>query len=189
MNGGRSAEINGMKELRIDDDLTLAILREHDIDELAAIVRENLPHIGPWMVWAVPDYGEKQAREFIERNADAEAGAQSFGVFYQGRISGCAGFVPRDEKGVAEIGYWISRENQGKGIVTRCSRALIDHAFRDLNVDRVEIRAAALNFRSRAVPERLRFDLEERFKDAHPLPNGIIDDLVVYSMHKRNWNL
>ena len=178
-----------MKEIYLDNDLALAELRESDIDELAEAVRANLPHIGPWMVWAVKDYGVKESREFVERNIGAEPGAQSFGVIYKGKISGCAGYVPRDEKGVAEIGYWIDRDLQGKGIVTRIARALIDHAFRDLGVDRVEIRAAALNFRSRAVAERLRFDLEDRRKDAHPLPNGIIDDLVVYSMHKRNWNL
>jgi ribosomal-protein-serine acetyltransferase len=179
-----------MKELRIDDDLTLAKLRKGDIDELAAVVKSNLPHIGPWMIWAVKDYGVKHAQEFIERNLENEdPKAQTFGIFYQGKIAGCAGFVPGDKKGVAEIGYWISREHQGKGIITRCTKALTDHAFRDLNVDRVEIRAAALNLRSRAVPERLRFDLEERYKAGHALPNGIIDDLVVYAMHKRNWNL
>jgi ribosomal-protein-serine acetyltransferase len=179
-----------MKELGIDDDLTLAKLREGDINELAAVVEANLSHLGVWMPWAVKDYGVENAREFIERNlANEDPKAQTFGIFYEGKIAGCAGFVPQDEKGVAEIGYWISREHQGKGIITRCTRALADHAFRDLNVDRVEIHAAALNLRSRAIPERLRFDLEERRKAAHPLPNGIIDDLVVYSMHKRNWNL
>jgi ribosomal-protein-serine acetyltransferase len=179
-----------MKELGIDNDLTLAKLREGDINELTAVVVANLSHLGVWMQWAVKDYGVENAREFIERNlANEDPKAQTFGIFYESKIAGCAGFVPQDEKGVAEIGYWISREHQGKGIITRCTRALADHAFRDLNVDRVEIHAAALNLRSRAIPERLRFDLEERRKAAHPLPNGIIDDLVVYSMHKRNWNL
>lgn len=178
-----------MKDLRIDDELTLSVLRESDVEELSEAVKRNLPHIGPWMIWAVPDYGEKQAREFIERNVDALPGTQSLGVFYKGRISGCAGFVPREEHDVAEIGYWIDKGLQGKGIVTRISRALIDHAFRDLGVTMVEIRAAALNLRSRAVAERLRFELIDRKSKAHPLPNGITDDLVVYSMHKRNWNL
>jgi ribosomal-protein-serine acetyltransferase len=179
-----------MRELRIDDSLTLGELRESDIDELAAAVRENLEHIGPWQVWAVKDYGETQAREFIERNLAVEdPKGQSFGIFFEGKIAGCCGYVPREEHNVAEIGYWIAREHQGKGIVTRCTRALADHAFRDLNVEFVEIRAAALNLRSRAVAERLRFEMVERRKNGHPLPNGIIDDLVIYSMHKRNWSL
>lgn len=178
-----------MKELRIDDDLTLAVLRETDAGELADAVRENLEHISPWMIWAVKDYGLKHATEFIGRNLDAGPGAQSFGLLYKGRISGCIGFVEREDKGVAEIGYWLAKELVGKGIITKCTRALTDHAFRDLNVDRVEIHSAALNLRSRAVAERLKFELLERRKDAHPLPNGIVDDLVVYSIHKRNWSL
>jgi ribosomal-protein-serine acetyltransferase len=177
-----------MKELRIDEHLTLAALRESDADELAAAVRENLEHIGPWMIWAVKDYGLEHAREFIERNLDVDAKAQSFGLFVDGSIAGCIGFVPRDEHDMAEIGYWIAHDLQGKGIVSRAVRALIDHAFMDLGVTIVEIRAAALNLRSRAIAEKFKFELVERVKDGHPLPNGIIDDLVVYSMHKRNWN-
>ena len=119
-----------MKELGIDDDLTLAKLREGDINELAAVVAANLSHLGVWMPWAVKDYGVENAREFIERNlGNEDPKARTFGIFYEGKIAGCAGFVPQDEKGVAEIGYWISREHQGKGIITRCTRALADHAF------------------------------------------------------------
>lgn len=176
-----------MKELRIDDHLTLAVLRESDIPDLTSAVQENLEHIGPWMIWAVKDYGETQAREFVERNLEIDDKAQSFGIFYDGKLSGCAGYVAHDEHDIAEIGYWITRGLQGKGIITLVTRALAEHAFRDMNVTWVEIRAAALNLRSRGVPERLKFDLAERRKDAHPLPNGIVDDLVIYRMHKRNW--
>jgi len=179
-----------MKEIRIDDDLYLGVLRESDAAELAETVRRNLEHIGPWLPWAIPDYGVKHAREFIDRNTAVEnPKLQSFGVFYEGAISGCIGFVPRDEHNIAEIGYWIDHSLQGKGIVTRVTRALVDHAFRDLGASLVDIRAAALNLRSRAVAERLRFELIERRKGAHPLPNGIVDDLVVYRMNVRNWDL
>lgn len=178
-----------MKEIRIDDDLYLGVLRESDQGELTDTVQRNLPHLGPWMPWAVPDYGEKHAREFLERTGRVENPKdQAFGIFYKGRIAGCTGYVPRHEHDVAEIGYWIDHDLQGKGIVTRVTRALADHAFRDLGVAIVEIHSSALNLRSRAVAERLRFEMIERRKGAHPLPNGIIDDLVIYSMQRRNWN-
>jgi len=178
-----------MRELWIDDRLTLAVLRESDAEELATAVRENLEHIGPWMPWAVKDYGLEHAREFIERNLDVDAKARSFGLFVDGEIAGCIGFVPRGEHDVAEIGYWIAHGLQGQGVVTRVVRGLIDHAFMNLGVTFVEIRAAALNLRSRAIAEKFKFELMDRVKDGHPLPNGIIDDLVVYSMHKRSWSL
>jgi ribosomal-protein-serine acetyltransferase len=177
-----------MKEIIIDDRLKLSVLRQSDVEELAAAVQANLEHIGPWMAWAVKDYGETHAREFIERNLDVDAKAQSYGLFMDGKIAGCIGFVPREEFDIAEIGYWIAHELQGKGIVTRVVRALIDHTFMNLGVTFVEIRAAALNLRSRAIPEKFKFELIDRIKDGHPLPNGVIDDLVVYSMHKRNWS-
>lgn len=177
-----------MRELRVDDDLTLSVLRESDIDVLAEAVQRNLEHIGPWQVWAVPDYGIKQAEDFITRNlVKTDPKAVAFGTFYKGELIGCTGFVPRDEGDIAEIGYWIDKDHQGKGIVTKVTRALTEYSFQTLGVSRVEIHAAALNLRSRAVAERLKFEMIERRKDAHPLPKGIIDDLVIYSMQRRNW--
>lgn len=177
-----------MRELRVDDDLTLGVLRESEVDVLTDAVQRNLEHIGPWQVWAVPDYGRKQAEEFITRNLEnTDAKAQAFGVFENGELIGCTGFVVREEFDIAEIGYWIDKDHQGKGIVTKVTRALTEYAFMTLGVSTVEIRAAALNLRSRAVAERLKFELIERRKDEHPLPKGIIDDLVIYSMQKRNW--
>lgn len=178
-----------MKEIRIDDDLFLAVLRGSDVDELTDVVQRNLPHIGPWMAWAVADYSEKQTREYLERSMAVEdPKAQGFGIIYKGKIAGSTGFVPRHEHGIAEIGYWIDHDLQGKGIVTKVTRALAGYAFRDLGVETVEIHTSALNLRSRAVAERLRFELIERREGAHTMPSGIIDDLVIYSIQKRNWN-
>lgn len=182
------AQLNLMKELRVDGDLTLSVLREGDIEELAEAVQRNLEHLGPWQVWAVKDYGTRHAEEFITLNlANTDPKSQAFGIFLKGRLIGCTGFVPREEFHIAEIGYWIDKEEQGKGFVTRVAHALTDYVFMTLGVSTVEIRAAALNLRSRAVAERLKFELIERRKDAHPLPNGIVDDLVIYAMQKRNW--
>ena len=179
-----------MAAFKINENLELRILQEEDVLVLAALVKENLPHLQPWVKWAADDYDVEQAGDFIRQNLDntSKYKAPSYGIFYENELVGCIGFVKIDrEEKLAEIGYWISAEHQGKGIITQCNRALVEHSFDNLKMQRIEIRAAASNLRSRAVPERLGFKLAGQFKDAHPLPGERIDDLVVYAISAEEW--
>ena len=86
----------------------------------------------------------------------------------------------------AEIGYWLSERFTGRGIVTRGTAALLDHAFGPLELNRVIIRAATTNARSYAVAVRLGFTKEgvERQRVRHP---DHYDDMVVYGMLADEW--
>jgi ribosomal-protein-serine acetyltransferase len=48
-------------------------------------------------------------------------------------------------------------EQMSQGIVTKSCRALLDYAFDELGLNRVEVRGATGNRKSRAIPERLGF--------------------------------
>jgi ribosomal-protein-serine acetyltransferase len=64
--------------------------------------------------------------------------------------------------------------------------AVLDHAFGELHLNRVEIRVAPDNRRSRALPERLGFREEGVLRQAerHGEHYG---DLTVYSMLAHEW--
>ncbi|SET01637.1 Protein N-acetyltransferase, RimJ/RimL family [Oceanobacillus limi] len=64
-----------------------------------------------------------------------------------------------------EIGYWIDTRHSGKGYVTEAVEGIANFAFRELNAKRVEIQCDAKNVKSRAVPERLGFELEGILKN------------------------
>ncbi|HEV7645798.1 MAG TPA: GNAT family N-acetyltransferase [Pyrinomonadaceae bacterium] len=179
-----------MPEFKINDNLELRTLQEEDVLVLAGLVKENLPHLQPWMLWAVDDYDARHAGDFIRQNLanTSKYKAPSYGIFYEGELIGCIGFVKLDvESRLAEIGYWISAEHEGKGLITECTRTLIEYCFDELNIARIEIRAAASNERSRAIPEKFGFKLTGQFKDEHPLPDSKIDDLVIYEITAREW--
>jgi ribosomal-protein-serine acetyltransferase len=85
-----------------------------------------------------------------------------------------------------EIGYWLAAKFQGNGIVTDACRVLIDHAFEEWKLNRVEIHCAPANKKSCAVPERLGFQLEGVLRKAQ-LVGGKYLDSNVYGMLARDW--
>jgi ribosomal-protein-serine acetyltransferase len=60
-------------------------------------------------------------------------------------------------------------------------RVLVDHAFGELELHRVEIQAAEGNRRSRAIPERLGFRQEGILREAECV-GGRYLDVVVYGL-------
>jgi hypothetical protein len=58
------------------------------------------------------------------------------------------------------VGYWLGEQYQGKGLVTAACRALVEHAFFELGLNRAVILCATENEKSCAVAERLGFRRE-----------------------------
>ncbi|OXM82862.1 GNAT family N-acetyltransferase [Paenibacillus rigui] len=86
----------------------------------------------------------------------------------------------------ADVGYWLAEEFQGNGIMTKVAKALTDHAFHDLSLNKVEIRAAAGNKKSRRIPERLNFVNEGRIRQAEWLYDHFVDH-IIYGILAAEW--
>lgn len=105
----------------------------------------------------------------------------------EGEIVGTVGFPVFDRVNRnANIGYWLAEEAQGRGTMTTAVGALLDHAFYELELHRVEIHCAPDNRRSRAIPERLGFREEALLREAE-LVGGRYLDSVVYGMLEGEW--
>src|SRR5688500_4233546 len=142
------------------------------------------------MHWMTAEYSLKMAEEFIERSREnAKKGeALSLGIFQNEEFIGAIGFVGFD--GLVrktEIGYWIDGEAEGKGIVSRATRALIEFAFTDLSMNRIEIRCSTDNARSAAVPRRLGFIQEARLRQSE-MRNNALQDFYIFGLLRSDWN-
>lgn len=85
-----------------------------------------------------------------------------------------------------EFGYWISEEYEGKGIITRCVGALMDHAIDNMGIQRFVIGCAANNQRSRAVPERLGYRLHVKKPNAEVV-GEFVYDRAVFGIRSTVW--
>ena len=88
---------------------------------------------------------------------------------------------------LTSLGYWVAEEQQGRGVVTAACHALVTHAFAHARLNRVEIRCAVDNHKSRAIPQRLHFTQEGLIRDAEWLYDHFVDH-IVYAMLARDWD-
>lgn len=174
---------------KINGDIELKLLEQRDAEAFFHVVDRNRDHLRKWLPWVdkmlfVSDYYpviDMWLRQFIERDGFQTA------ILYRGEIVGMAGFHGMDRNNhKCSIGYWLSKKHQGKGIMTTAVRALLVHAFEVEQLNRVEIRAAVPNRRSRAIPERLGFKEEGVIRNAEYLYDHYLDH-VVYGQLKSEW--
>jgi len=172
---------------RIDDHASIRSLTEADAEGLFALVETNRARLERWMEWAPQTTSAGDVRGFIERARASEHDVEANGIFVDGVIVGAMGMSVDRAEDKGEIGYWIDERFEGRGLVTRTARLFLHHGFGALDLHRIEIRAAAENHRSRAVPERLGFTQEAVLRGACKTAAGYLD-LVVYAMLADEWD-
>jgi ribosomal-protein-serine acetyltransferase len=154
-----------------------------------ALIVRNIDHLRVWMPWAAPEPTLEATKAFMKASMHqfAEGLGLPTNLWYRGQLVGAID-LPRMnwEKRTTEIGYWLDKDMQGKGIITRATKTLVTYAFEEYGLNKVEIHAAVGNYRSRAVPERLGFTQEGIQRQVAWL-NGTAHDLVIYGMLASEW--
>lgn len=173
----------------IDQDITIRLLRESDAEELFDLVDTNREYLRNWLPWVdttqTPDDSKQVIADF--RTSWAEQTGAFIGIWYQSKLVGATGFnhISLDHR-QAQIGYWLDEKSQNKGTMTKVCHALIDYAFEELALQRIEIRTATHNDRSQAIPKRLGFTHEGTLRQAERLYDKFVD-LEVYSILSSEW--
>ncbi|MFG3254541.1 GNAT family N-acetyltransferase [Streptomyces sp. NPDC048172] len=146
-------------------------------------------HVGRFIGLADAAVDLDSARAWLQSYADkaaADAGRLD-GIWLEGRLVGGVLFRTFDaEQGVCEAGCWLEPSATGRGLVTRAVRVLIDWAFRERGMHRVEWWAASENAASLAVAERLgmRRDAVLRGYREH---HGVRHDIEIWSVLAPEW--
>ncbi len=170
----------------VDDEVELRLLTGGDGAEIFRVTEANRAYLREWLPWVDATRGPEDTEAFVLRSIEQARLTDGFQtrILYRGGFAGMAGYLYHDWRNLrTEIGYWLREDRQGHGIMTRAVRALTDFAFVNLGLNRVEVRAATDNRRSRAVPERLGFLQEGVLREAAWLNDRFID-LVVYAKVK-----
>jgi len=178
-----------MLTIPITDRCRLVPLDFADADELFSLTDANRRYLRQWLPWLDSVRGVDDTRTFI-RAARAQAarndGAQ-LALTVDGNIAGVVGHHHVDWRNRStSIGYWIGESYQGRGMTTAACRVLIARAFEKARLNRVEIRCATGNHRSRAIPVRLGLRQEGILREAEWLYDHFVDH-AVYAVLAGEW--
>ncbi|WAA11254.1 GNAT family N-acetyltransferase [Fervidibacillus albus] len=174
---------------RITETLALKLVDYSDANELFLLTDANRAHLRKWLPWLDETKSVEHTESFIHNTKLAydEQKGMSFVILLDGNIVGTISYNQIDwTNKIAYIGYWLSKDQQGKGIMTKAAEYLTEYAFSTLNLNRVEITAAVENKKSRAIPERLGFKLEGMRRQAQWLYDHYVDH-AIYGMLKNEW--
>lgn len=173
----------------IDSDIELRLLENRDSWELFALVDSCRDYLREWLPWIDSSNSFEATKTFIKIAMKQFVSRDGFqaGIWYNGEIAGVIGYHRMDwAHKSTSIGYWLGEKYMGKGIMTKACKAMVNYAMADLNLNRVEIRCAEHNYKSRAIPERLGFAKEGIIRDGEWLYDHYVDH-VVYGILAKEW--
>jgi ribosomal-protein-serine acetyltransferase len=172
--------------LKVDNDIKLSLVQESFAPIYTQLVRQDFTYLNQWLAWPAHCKNEQDFVSFIRKSLHDYADGKSLvcGIFYNEKLVGNASFnaIHHQLKKV-ELGYWLIESAQGQSIMTRVCKKLIEIAFDQLLMHKVEISAATENRASRAVCERLGMQLEGIISNSENL-NGRIVDHAIYALHR-----
>jgi len=139
-------------------------------------LRDSLPH----------PYTIENARQFIHTVLNKSAPITDFAIIVDKNAVGSIGFVVQEDvqRISAEIGYWISEQYWGKGIMARAVKQTVDYIFANFDVVKVYATPFDFNVASQKVLQKAGFEREAILKSA-AVKNGKIVDLHYYSIIKK----
>lgn len=178
---------------RISADLGSGVLlrpvEDADVAELFRLVDANREHLRAWLPWLDATRVEADLRAWADAEREGAAAGRSvqFVIVDEGWIAGVVGFHEIDwEHGQVELGYWLAEDRQGRGLMTRAAAELARIAFEELGLNRIGIKTATGNARSRAVPVRLGFRHEGVIREGERLYDRFVD-LDVFALLASEW--
>jgi ribosomal-protein-serine acetyltransferase len=180
-----------MNPIVVDHELELRLLVHEHAAALFALTDTNRAYLREWLPWLDNVRVVSDTEGFIAKTLQTYEQTRTFtvGIWWRERLVGVLGHNHIDwDNRVTHPGYWLASDCQGNGVATRCCRALIQHAFDSLDLNRVEICTAVGNHRSASVAKRLGFTQEGIRRQGEWLYDRFVD-LNVHAMLRTTWQL
>lgn len=174
-----------------DDRVLLRPLVETDFEYLLPFA---LNEPGTWNYSLTSAAGEDGMRAYIKAavNGRATGKEYSFIIFDKanGEYAGSTRFYDiQPAYQTLQLGYtWYGEKFRGTGLNKHCKFLLLQFAFDQLGIERVEFRADGRNERSIAAMKSIGCIVEGVLRSHTPLANGTRRDSIVLSILKSEWD-
>ncbi len=173
-----------------DSFVQLRPLKENDYKNLLPFALDE-PNI--WTFSLVAVIGAAGLKNYIQTAiaAKKENKEYPFIVFdkRQQKYAGCTRFYDIQlQNQTLQLGYtWYGSQFQGTGLNKHCKFLLLQFAFEQMGVERVEFRADNNNKRSIAAMQSIGCTIEGVLRSHAPLPDGSRRNTIILSVLKEEW--
>jgi GrpB-like predicted nucleotidyltransferase (UPF0157 family)/RimJ/RimL family protein N-acetyltransferase len=170
-------------QIKVNEEIILKqISREHAV-ELQTLVQNNFEMD---LCYFCPDlkktYKTLESTNFHIDDAHSkfiEDGTPDLLIFYQGKLAGLISLSPLDKNQTkSEIGYWLGKEFEGKGLVSMSFPFILDYAKEKLKLSMVELSTSLSNIRSQNLPKKFGFSQVKIIPNAEELSDGFVDHIL-----------
>lgn len=175
--------------MKVNDTIRMELITKEHASLIFNMVEANRQYLREWLSFIDKmqnlEFAEAFVTGIIEKNK--EGIAYGYIIFENNLPVGRIGVYKIDhQNAIGEIGYWLVEKSQAKGIIANCCKALIQYAFSELALNRIEIKCATGNLKSAAVAQKLGFAQEGILRQAE-LVNGSYLDLYLYALLKNDF--
>jgi ribosomal-protein-serine acetyltransferase len=167
--------------VQIESAIALSVLTANDAEEYVALVQENEARLMRWL----PYYGRvnsaKRFQSYLEsvRLVTKQRLWIDFVVRVHGEFAGSVQLHNIDPLNrLGNIGYWLGERFTGHGTMSRVLPTVVQIAFRDYNIHRLQLLTPVENIASRIAAERAGFAYETTLRDGFTKPGGFSDAAV-----------
>ena len=176
-------------QIEVSEKIILKTLELQDVEERYKVIDKNRKFLRQWLGWLDLYKSSKDLIEYTKicQKEEKSKEGYTFGIYYLGKFIGCIEIQDIDYRNKkCEIGYWLDKDSNGKGIMTACCIEIIDYIYEKTKLNRISILTATENYSSQAIPKKLGF-LEEGILLENECLYGRFVDNYIYSMTKNKW--
>lgn len=167
--------------MKLFEDISLRVLQADDAKDIYDTIDAQRAYLGRWLSFVESTTSVAVTQAFVNSALNAED--KTFTIRKGEQFVGLIGFKATDKGNCkTEIGYWISEEYHGRGIMTRAVEYLCRQAFEALGMNRVQIKCAIGNTPSSNIPKRLEFQFEGVERAGELFADGNFVDIEIYSL-------
>jgi ribosomal-protein-serine acetyltransferase len=180
-----------MTTIKIDTNIELRQIRTDDAPEFINLINKNRSYLREWLGWLDVTKTAVDLLRFITftlKEIDSKKALCCL-IWQKEQIVGIVHLREIDlVNKKAMIGYWVGEEFRGQGLARIATQAITSHGFREIKLNKIEIRCATGNKASQAIPKKLGFKEEAVLRENEWLYDHFVDH-VVFSALAGEWKL
>lgn len=178
-------------KVEVDGPIFLVAKSSENYDDFAVVAAKNRDHLYDWLPWAKNTPDESSVEHYTtapEKKQQNES--VDWNIYNKDNLVGAVGLMARNKDPyVLEVGYWLAKDSEGQGIISKCVNAIVDLAFNETEATAIEIGCDKTNDKSAAVAKRCGFKLHHEAKREFPIGKGRLetDDGLYFWFTREDW--